>query len=85
VRFLHDVRRDDPRARFERELAARRAEERADFAEAEAELAERYALSEQASYGFHLIRLVVEGYRVSGPGTKSAQRVAREELAGASE
>jgi hypothetical protein len=80
-----DMSYSEPGDAFEQEVALRRAEDRADFDEAEAELVEQYALSEQASYGLHLIRLVVEGYRVSGPGTKSAQRVAREELAGASE
>ena len=65
---------------FDREIELQRAEERVDFEEAEAAIAERAGMSEHARYGLHLIRLGVEGYKVAGPGTQLAQRIAREKL-----
>ncbi len=73
----------EPGDAFEQEIAARRAEARVDFDEAEAEIAERANLSEQGRYGLRLIRLNVEGYNPRGKGTQLAQRIAREELAAA--
>ena len=74
----------EPGDAFEREVALRRAEERTDYDEAEAEIASRVELSPTARAGLRLIRLRVEGYEVGGPGTMTAQRIAREELAASS-
>ena len=51
--------------------------------EAEAAMAERYSLSEEARLGLHLIRLMAEGHRRPfGKGSVLAQRKALEEIAG---
>ena len=70
----------EPGDAFELEVEANRQERRLDFDEAEAAIAERYALSEEARYGLHLIRLRAEGYKPRGEGTLIAQRIARESL-----
>ena len=63
---------------FEREIALMRAEERTDFDEAEHEIASRVELSASGRAGLQL-----EGYKVGGPGTMTAQRIARDEITAA--
>jgi hypothetical protein len=73
----------EPGDAFDQEIAARRAEDRVDFDEAEAELAERFQLSDEGRRGLHLLRLTVEGYHVVGTGTQTARKTAVAEITAA--